>query len=170
MGGCGVRGIFSTCVRRLILSWIPWGRSFPYRPSFFFPNNIAQVDTTAQHLPQGCSQQHLPRCSHCQVLQRKCLKICLQQVSCEKTIWRSSCAIFPYTLRHYLHSHLQYIETLTRQHVHEVHCAPLQGIQATLCYWTRKDGIVAMLSRLRCSEISHTHEHICLFVIQKVTL
>jgi hypothetical protein len=34
MGGCGVRGVFSARVRRLLLSWIPWGWSFPYRPSF----------------------------------------------------------------------------------------------------------------------------------------
>jgi hypothetical protein len=36
MGRCGVRGIFSAYVRRLLLSIIPWGRSFPYRPSFFY--------------------------------------------------------------------------------------------------------------------------------------
>jgi hypothetical protein len=35
MGGCGVRGVFSACVRRLLLNIKPWGWSFPYRSSFF---------------------------------------------------------------------------------------------------------------------------------------
>jgi hypothetical protein len=35
MGGCEVRGIFLDCVRRLLLSIIPWGRSFPYKRVFF---------------------------------------------------------------------------------------------------------------------------------------
>jgi hypothetical protein len=36
MGGCGVREVFSACVRRLLLNIKPWGRSFPYRSSFFY--------------------------------------------------------------------------------------------------------------------------------------
>jgi hypothetical protein len=36
MGGCGVREVFSACVRRLLLNIKPWGRSFPYRSSFCF--------------------------------------------------------------------------------------------------------------------------------------
>jgi hypothetical protein len=36
MGGCGVRGIFSTCVRRLLLNIMSWGRSFPYRLFFYY--------------------------------------------------------------------------------------------------------------------------------------
>jgi hypothetical protein len=35
MSGCGVRGVFSACVRRLLLNIKLWGRSFPYRSSFF---------------------------------------------------------------------------------------------------------------------------------------
>jgi hypothetical protein len=42
MGGCGVRGIFSACVRRLLLSIIPWGQSFPYMPSFFLKHRTNQ--------------------------------------------------------------------------------------------------------------------------------
>jgi hypothetical protein len=38
MGGCGVRGVFSACVRRL-LNIKPWGRSFPYMSSFFLKLN-----------------------------------------------------------------------------------------------------------------------------------
>jgi hypothetical protein len=44
MSGCGVRGVFSACVRRPLLNIKPWGRSFPYRSSFFKKNlpNLCQ--------------------------------------------------------------------------------------------------------------------------------
>jgi hypothetical protein len=35
MGGCGVRGVFSVCVRRFLLNIMSWGRSFSYKSSFF---------------------------------------------------------------------------------------------------------------------------------------
>jgi hypothetical protein len=41
MGGCGVRGVFSACVRRLLLNIKAWGRPFPYRSSFFY--NIREL-------------------------------------------------------------------------------------------------------------------------------
>jgi hypothetical protein len=43
LGGYGVRGIFSACVRMLLLSIIPWGWSFPYRPSFLFVSVMVVV-------------------------------------------------------------------------------------------------------------------------------
>jgi hypothetical protein len=36
MGGCGVRGVFSACVRRLLLNIKPLGWSFSYTSEFFF--------------------------------------------------------------------------------------------------------------------------------------
>jgi hypothetical protein len=42
MGGCGVRGIFSACVRRLLLSIIPWGQSFPLHAKFFLKHRTNQ--------------------------------------------------------------------------------------------------------------------------------
>jgi hypothetical protein len=36
MGGYGVRRIFSACVRRLLLSLIPWGVVIPLQAEFFF--------------------------------------------------------------------------------------------------------------------------------------
>jgi hypothetical protein len=35
IGGCGVCGVFSICVRRLLLNIKSWGQSFPYRSNFF---------------------------------------------------------------------------------------------------------------------------------------
>jgi hypothetical protein len=44
MGGYGVHEIFSAYVKRLLLIIILWGRSFPYRPSFFIL--VVQIPST----------------------------------------------------------------------------------------------------------------------------
>jgi hypothetical protein len=36
MGRYEVHGVFSTCVRRLLLNIKSWGQSFPYMSSFFY--------------------------------------------------------------------------------------------------------------------------------------
>jgi hypothetical protein len=45
MGGCEIREVFSICVRMLLLNIKPWGRSFPYRSSFFI-GDIDYIVTT----------------------------------------------------------------------------------------------------------------------------
>jgi hypothetical protein len=43
MGGCGVHGVFSACMRRLLLNIKPWGWSFPYRSSFFYCVELGKI-------------------------------------------------------------------------------------------------------------------------------
>jgi hypothetical protein len=48
MGGCGVREVFLACMRRLLLNIKPWGRSFPYRSSFFWWKELVKSGTDPQ--------------------------------------------------------------------------------------------------------------------------
>ena len=58
------------------------------------------------------------------------------------------CRICDCASRSYLHSHQQHTGTLTKKHVHEVHYAPWQEIQAIPCYLPTQDrNIVQQMIR-----------------------
>jgi hypothetical protein len=57
MSGCGVRGVFSACVRRLLLNIKLWGRSFPYRSSFLKKNCLICVSPCLHFLTAFLSLQ-----------------------------------------------------------------------------------------------------------------